>query len=1050
MQNRFSLLIGLAAMLGSSGVLVLASDPPPPQILSLTSSNAQRKVIWAPYPAAQQYNILSVGNLGGFFSNDLSGGISGFTWTGSSAGPQRFYELAVTPMSSNALLSANVLNRLAYGPTPDEIERVLTGPGAIGPQAYIDEQLAPEAIVETGDSIVSVTTNAVSVGPATNWSFLNVTGSVSSSALFMYLGGVGEVFIDDVQLQIETTTYTTNVTVTTNGTVMTTNTTITSDVTLGTNLLVNGDFEAPLTGTGTNSWAVSANLASSSISSTVACSGSGSLHLVSTAAGTTQASSIWQQISPALPTGNNYRCVLSFRYLPNAYSGLLVVRLSGSGTRTSGLQAPPTPTWIYATATGIATANPKLYIYLTGSGEAYIDDIKLVAGSVPEAGPNLLQNGDFESTLTPPWQVTVNFTNSYISGSIAHSGNGSLKILGTNGGLANGNSVFQDQIAGVTNGGIYTVSFWYVPGGRPLTVRLAGNGTPGLMASTPDATLSGIKRRLDSIGGVSVDTGGATANVFGGAHLQDLRAWFLMNAVGSKRQLLEILNQFLENHFVTEHAKSFDYLNRYYQDFNLLDILATDWEYRENTKWRAALLNPTVTFYDLLRISAESPAMIVYLDTVDSSGNAGNIANENYAREIMELFCMGVNNGYDQHDIEAQSRAWTGWSVQIVDRANINNPFAPQSTSYGFYPGDGYNNITNIIGTWAFNYKSANHGANRAPIFSIWSASSTSTNLTSLGPKTVPARFGPPWAHTPYQLAIPMRTGTNSIQDGYDVLARLANLPFTMEFISVKLCRLFVHDDFVHGVYDYTDPNRSAEAELVRQCMAAWWGGNPKGQLRPILSTIFNSDLFRSHGGSLQKVKTPLEYTVSTIRALRSANPNGSFTASTDGYSIGGRDNGASSAPLTRMGRMMLFDRDSPDGYPESGPPWISAGTLAERIRYLQTCLMAPADAAKGDGIAGGNNNLTDAVGLLKRKLPSGSWNNAGAVVDYFLSILYPGEGKANLDLYRSLGIGFLNTADNGVTASAFNLLSSSAAVYDTRVRGMVSMLMSLQRFQEQ
>jgi len=265
----------------------------------------------------------------------------------------------------------------------------------------------------------------------------------------------------------------------------------------------------------------------------------------------------------------------------------------------------------------------------------------------------------------------------------------------------------------------------------------------------------------------------------------------------------------------------------------------------------------------------------------------------------------------------------------------------------------------------------------------------------------------------------------------------------------VKLCRLFVHDDFVHGVYDYTDTNRTAEAELVRQCMNAWWNSNPKGQLRSVLNTIFTSDLFRSHGGSLQKVKTPLEYAVSTIRALRSTNANGTATASTDGYSISGRDPTASSAPLTRMGQMMLFDRGAPDGYPESGPPWISAGTLAERIRYVQTCLMSTSDTNKNDGIAGGNNNLTDPVALLKKKLPGTSWNNAGDVANYFLGILYPAEGKANLDLYRALAIDFLNKADDGVTSSPFSVLSN-ATNYDTRVRGMVAMLMTLQRFQEQ
>ena len=90
---------------------------------------------------------------------------------------------------------------------------------------------------------------------------------------------------------------------------------------------------------------------------------------------------------------------------------------------------------------------------------------------------------------------------------------------------------------------------------------------------------------------------------------------------------------------------------------------------------------------------------------------------------------------------------------------------------------------------------------------------------------------------------------------------------------------------------------------------------------------------------------------------------------------------------------------------------------------------------------------------MLKNKLPAGSWNVAGDVADYVLSILYPAEGKANLDLYRANAIAFLNTSDDGLSQSPFAGLNNSltgAGSYDNRVRAMVSMLMTLPRFQEQ
>ena len=95
---------------------------------------------------------------------------------------------------------------------------------------------------------------------------------------------------------------------------------------------------------------------------------------------------------------------------------------------------------------------------------------------------------------------------------------------------------------------------------------------------------------------------------------------------------------------------------------------------------------------------------------------------------------------------------------------------------------------------------------------------------------------------------------------------------------------------------------------------------------------------------------------------------------------------------------------------------------------------------------------MCDIVGLLKMKLPATSWTSAPAVADYFLSILFPGEGAANLTLYRNAAINYLNTDDNGNNSAFSGQTVSSIAntTYDNRVRGMVAMLMGLQRFQEQ
>jgi len=995
------------------------------------STNGVKTVSWPrPLIPALETNKLSAGTTVGSFievnSSLINITTNGYALTFTNALANQFFKLSQGQMSSNALLTANVLNRLAYGPTPDELERV----AAMGPQAYIDEQLTMEsqAFVEDPiDAYSTFSTNSATASPLTPWTSVTVTGDVTSATFYMYLAGVGSLQMDSMQLRHS---YTLRA-VTNSGGISTTN----ISTILTSNLFVNGDFEQALT----SGWTVSANMAGSFIDSSVASSGSSSLRMIASSPGSTQGSSIWQTVAAApvtirgtnsgtgevfTNTVSNLRAILGFAYIQSPNSKLLTMRLSGSGLIINGTDQPPPPSWVYGTATGQATATPSLYVYLSGAGEVHIDDLKLVAGPSPGIGANLLPNGDFESGVLSPWLASPDFTNSSVSDTVAFAGNRSLRLVATAAGGGNGDSLYQLNIPSLVNGQTYTVSYWYTPhASQALTVRLSGSQ----LVSSPDTSAPSLRHRLET----------STTS----ASLSDLRAWFCQRAVGAQGQLMEVLLQFFENHFVTQHSKTSDYLDRYY-DGGILDRLSAALEYRENARWRQALTNPNCTFYDLLKVSAESPAMIIYLDTVGSRGDAANIANENYARELFELFCMGVDNGYDQNDIVAMSRAWTGWSVEIVHPNDTDNPLALRSTQYGFYPGSGFNAVSNLFGVWTFNYKTNFHGTNRAPILSAWNPNSPPGNPVALGPKIYPARFGAPLAGQSYQLVIPRRTGNAGIQDGYDVIRHLADVGFTQEYISVKLCRLFIHDDFEHGVYDYTDPNRSPEAELIHQCMVAWQtpgGDGRKGNIRSILRTIFSSDLFRSHGGSLQKIKTPLEFVASSVRALRSANPNGSFTATTDGYSF--------SSPLSRMGAMGLFNRADPDGYPESGAPWISAGTLAERLRFTQSYLTASTTAGRPTDAG---NNFSDPVTLLKKKLPSGNWNNAGAVADYFLSILYPGEGKANLDLYRISAISFLNSADDGVTSSLFSGLSNTGTNYDTRVRGMVSLLMTTQRFQEQ
>jgi uncharacterized protein (DUF1800 family) len=78
--------------------------------------------------------------------------------------------------------------------------------------------------------------------------------------------------------------------------------------------------------------------------------------------------------------------------------------------------------------------------------------------------------------------------------------------------------------------------------------------------------------------------------------------------------------------------------------------------YRQNVLLRREALG---NFSTLLRGIAKDPAMLVYLD---NAGSRRQAPNENFAREVMELFTLGEGH-YTEHDIKEAARAFTGWSL---------------------------------------------------------------------------------------------------------------------------------------------------------------------------------------------------------------------------------------------------------------------------------------------------------------------------------------------------------------------------------------------------
>ena len=121
----------------------------------------------------------------------------------------------------------------------------------------------------------------------------------------------------------------------------------------------------------------------------------------------------------------------------------------------------------------------------------------------------------------------------------------------------------------------------------------------------------------------------------------------LLRAVYSKRQLFEVMVSFWTDH-----------LN--------IDIEKGDCIYLKPTDDREVVRKHALgRFRDLIRASATSPAMLVYLDgNRNVKGKPTDVPNENYARELLELHTLGVRGGYTQADVAEAARCLTGWRVR--------------------------------------------------------------------------------------------------------------------------------------------------------------------------------------------------------------------------------------------------------------------------------------------------------------------------------------------------------------------------------------------------
>jgi uncharacterized protein (DUF1800 family) len=126
-----------------------------------------------------------------------------------------------------------------------------------------------------------------------------------------------------------------------------------------------------------------------------------------------------------------------------------------------------------------------------------------------------------------------------------------------------------------------------------------------------------------------------------GTAQQQMSAAWMFRAALSPRQLYERMVEFWSDHLNIEIGK-----------VGYLKIIDEREVIRKHALGK---------FSDLIKASSKSPAMLAYLDQNVSRVGA---PNQNYARELLELHTLGVDNGYTQEDVAELSRVLTGWTLQ--------------------------------------------------------------------------------------------------------------------------------------------------------------------------------------------------------------------------------------------------------------------------------------------------------------------------------------------------------------------------------------------------
>jgi uncharacterized protein (DUF1800 family) len=263
--------------------------------------------------------------------------------------------------------------------------------------------------------------------------------------------------------------------------------------------------------------------------------------------------------------------------------------------------------------------------------------------------------------------------------------------------------------------------------------------------------------------------------------IESCQAYWLYRMINTRRPLQEKMGLFWHGVFATGYTK----LNQPKQ------IL------RQIAMFRRCGLG---SFRTLLVEVSKDPAMIFWLDNKDSHKQA---VNENYGRELLELFSLGVGN-YSEHDVRQCSQAFTGWTIR---NAALHTARVARDSVWPYGRLD-----------WQFEYRDDDHDT---------------------GEKTF--------------------LGHTGAFNGEEIIDIICRQPATARFMARHLYNFFVADEPPVPAWQRVPPRDPAAIQTLVDAF-----GQHDYDMRSMLRVLFNADFFKR--ARFTRVKSPAELVVGTVR----------------------------------------------------------------------------------------------------------------------------------------------------------------------------------------